>query len=113
MVYGISWLSDVQKQIEPYYAKCAVFKALDWVDGEIPGTVTVAQHKGTLVIKAIPVKGSPKTISLETNSQVKVKAKDYPTIVTSPNGVLRAGTVETADWTMTFPPVVTKINIKR
>lgn len=113
MVYSVSWLIDVQELIEPYYAKCAVFKALDWVDGEIPGTVTVGQHKVGLVIKAVPVKGSPKTLYLQTNSEVKVKAKDYPTIVISPNGVIRAGTVETADWIITFPPVVTKMNIKR
>ena len=115
MIYSFSWIDKIRNEIQPYYIKCTIYKALEWVDGEIPGTVTIGQHEKDLRIRAVTVGNGrqPKTIIMEINSGVKVRGKDNLAILISPNSVLRAGAIEAVDWTITFPPVVTKINIKR
>ncbi len=115
MTYSFSWIDKISDQVQPYYVKCAIFKALEWVNDEIPGTVTVGQYEKGLRIRAVPVGNGkqPKTLVIESNNNARVRGKDNMAILISPSSVLRAGTVETDSWTITLPPVVTKINIKR
>ncbi len=115
MLYSLFWIDKIKNEVQPYYIKCTVFKALEWVDGEIPGAVTVGQHEKGVRIRAVPIKSErqAKSLSIQIDSRVSVKGKDNLAIELSPNGVLRAGTVEASDWTITFPPVVAKINVKR
>lgn len=115
IVFSFSWIDKVRDEIQPYYIKCTIYKALDWVNGEIPGTVTVGKHERGLRIRAVPITntGHPKTIVIEMDEYVRVEGKDSLAISIAPNSVLRAGTVQARNWTITFPPVVTKMNIKR
>ncbi len=115
IVFGFSWIDKINDEIQPYYVKCTIYKALDWVSGEIPGTVTVGQYGKGLRIRAIPIANSrdPKTLVIETNDYIRVEGKDGLAISIAPNSVLRAGTVQSSNWIITFPPVVTKVNIKR
>lgn len=115
IIYSFSWIDKIRDEIQPYYIKCTIYKALDWVSGEIPGTVTIGQYEKGLRIRAIPIGTTrhPKTVMIEVGDHVRVREKDNLAISLSPNSVLRAGTVEANGWTITFPPVVTKVNIKR
>jgi len=57
--------------------------------------------------------GNVTTISVVPKEQVQIVTKDGGAITLSPTTVLQAGSIVSKNWTLSFPPVVLRANIKR
>ncbi|GAB4314023.1 hypothetical protein [Pseudothermotoga elfii] len=111
----MSVIDRITQHIQPYYIKCAVFKALEWVRREIPGQVVINNTSGTkkLIIKTIRIdEKETKILSLDFKNTVEFNTRNNNAIELSPICVSNAGSIDLGSWTITFPPAVVKVNIK-
>jgi len=102
--------------VEPLYLKCLTYSALHYVLDDNPsGTVTISVINDEIRLRCIrPGKmGNVTTISVVPKEQVQIVTKDGGAITLSPTTVLRAGSIVSKNWTLSFPPVVLRANIKR
>lgn len=102
--------------IEPLYVKCLTYSSLQYVHGEIPsGTVTITVNNNEIKFRCVPSDKSKDVlvVTMVPKGNVKLIAKDSTSISLSPVTVLKAGSIVGDKWTVSFPPVVVKVNIKR
>ncbi|WP_448517242.1 hypothetical protein [Pseudothermotoga sp.] len=109
-------VDKVLDYVEPLYLKCLTYSALRYVLDDNPsGTVTISVINNEIRLRCIRPgeMGGVTTITVVPKEQVQIVAKDGGAITLSPTTVLRAGSVVSKNWTLSFPPVVLKMNIKR
>ncbi|MCS7174701.1 hypothetical protein [Pseudothermotoga sp.] len=109
-------IDKVIEYVEPLYVKCLTYSALRYVHGQNPsGVVTITVSNGEIKFRCVPSDRNKDvlTITMVPKGNVKLIAKDSTSIVLSPVAVLKAGSIVSDKWTVSFPPVVVKVNIKR
>ncbi len=102
----------ISENLQPYYVKCAVYKALEWVNGEIPGQVVL----GIIEQKRVRIRAvradQEKVLTIDFGRKLYNSRPDQLALILTPSDVIRAGTLETDCWSISFPPVVARINVR-
>jgi len=108
-------VDKVLDYVEPLYLKCLTYSALHHIVDDNPsGTVTISVINNEIRLRCIrPKMGNVITITMIPKKQVQIVSKDGGVITLSPTTVLKAGSIVSKSWTLSFPPVVLKANIKR
>lgn len=108
-------LDRVMSYVEPLYLKCLVYSALRYVHGSNPsGTVIISVINDEISLKSIPSNKDRKvvTVTLVPKGSVRIVSDGGPITLSSVT-VVRAGSILSDEWTVSFPPVVLRMNIKR
>lgn len=108
-------LDRVMVYVEPLYLKCLVYSALRYVHGDNPsGTVTISVINYEIRLRCIPSNKDRKvtTVTLVPKGSVRIVTDGGPITLSSVN-VMNAGSILSDEWTVSFPPVVLRMNIKR
>ncbi|AEH50966.1 hypothetical protein [Pseudothermotoga thermarum] len=101
----------IVQDLQPYYVKCAVYKGLEFVTRERCGQVVIGVlERDKIIVRAVQG-GDSKAVKIAVGKSAKNLRHDGTAIILSPSIVVRAGTIETNEWMISFPPVVTKINV--
>ncbi|MGB9789774.1 MAG: hypothetical protein ACPLTP_03975 [Thermotoga caldifontis] len=108
-------LDRVMSYVEPLYLKCLVYSALRYVNGVNPsGSVTISVINDEIRLRCIPSDKDRKvvTVTLVPKGSVRIVTDGGP-ITLSSASVINAGSILSDGWTVSFPPVVLRMNIKR
>lgn len=108
-------LDRVMSYIEPLYLKCLIYSGLRYIHDDNPsGTVTISVINNEIRLRCIPSNKDRKvvTVTLVPKGSVKIVTDGGP-ITLSSVSILNAGSILGDEWTVSFPPVVLRMNIKR
>ncbi len=99
------------QNLQPYFVKCTVYKALEWISNEISGQVIIGTiNNDRIRIRAVHFPNQ-KAVTIIVGKPVGISRSDGMSLILSPSDVIRAGTIETDLWAISFPPVVARINV--
>lgn len=101
--------------VEPLYLKCLTYSALNYVLGDdLSGTLTISAMNNEIRLRCVrPGEAGAVTIAMVPKGNVEIVTREGEPITLSRVNVLRAGSVVSEKWTLSFPPAVLRVNIKR